>query len=918
MKLRPWYDVIKPRKDLREGRPLDASEFAVHLDQVRDGRAQDDYQNPERFFERTYLTENLRKLSAEVVRRLSGIKVETSAVFNMTTQFGGGKTHALTMLYHLGNCGSKAKGWKGVNRILDAAGVDEIPEAAVAVFVGTEFDSISGRGGDGEPLRMTPWGEIAFQIGGEEAFKIVSQHDEQLIAPSSEIIRKILPKDKPALILMDELMNYVSRNRKSGLSGQLYNFLQNLSEEVRGQENVVLAVSIPASELEMAPEDHEDHGRMKKLLDRIGKPVILSVEQETAEIIRRRLFEWEGMPSDAKNTIAEYAEWVQDHRQQIPSWFPVDNAREAFAATYPFNPMVISVFERKWQSLPRFQQTRGVLRLLALWVSNAYQEGYKGAHKDPLINMGTAPMDDPLFRAAMFEQLGEEKLATAVTTDIAGKKDAHALRLDKEAGDVIKKARLHRKVATAIFLESNGGQSKEYATLGEIRLAVAEPSLDIGNIETVLEALAPPGGACYYMDAAKNRYWFSQKPNLIKMLTDRKAGVKENSIEDRVKNEIQKVFAAGGGVERVFLPQKSNEIPDRAAVTLVVVPPNYCLKDASDRENTLKFIEEMTKEHGSSARTFKNALIWAVPENSQQLRDEARKALAWEVLSDEQGELRLDEGQKKQLGESLKKALRDVKEAVWRTYNHVVFLGKDGQLKDVSLGLVHSSAAESLVQLIVNRLRQDDEITEGISPNTLIKNWPPAFQEWSTKAVKDSLYASPVFPRLMNPEAIKDTIAKAVEAGMLGYVGKTADGKYEPFHFGNSLMMMQIEISDDMFIIKKEIAAEYKKNLEEPGETTEPPKLPSGGDGTTPPEPPEKPEDEPVEDKISKISWEGEVPAQKWMNFYTKVLSKFATGGDLKISIKFEASSDDGFSIQRIDETKVGLKELGLDEDLTE
>jgi len=31
----------------------------VHLDQVRDGRANEDYQNPVRFFERTFLTKNL-------------------------------------------------------------------------------------------------------------------------------------------------------------------------------------------------------------------------------------------------------------------------------------------------------------------------------------------------------------------------------------------------------------------------------------------------------------------------------------------------------------------------------------------------------------------------------------------------------------------------------------------------------------------------------------------------------------------------------------------------------------------------------------------------------------------------------------------------------------------------------------------
>src|SRR3954453_11330348 len=96
--LKPWYKVVTPRQDLREGRPLDASEFAVHLDQVRDGRAPADYQQPEQFFQRTYLTKNLAGLAGEVVRRLAGERTETSAVFNMTTQFGGGKTHALTLL----------------------------------------------------------------------------------------------------------------------------------------------------------------------------------------------------------------------------------------------------------------------------------------------------------------------------------------------------------------------------------------------------------------------------------------------------------------------------------------------------------------------------------------------------------------------------------------------------------------------------------------------------------------------------------------------------------------------------------------------------------------------------------------------------------------------------------------------------
>ena len=43
-----------------------ASEFAVHLDHVRENRAPKDYQDPARFFERTYLTKNLKDLAGAV------------------------------------------------------------------------------------------------------------------------------------------------------------------------------------------------------------------------------------------------------------------------------------------------------------------------------------------------------------------------------------------------------------------------------------------------------------------------------------------------------------------------------------------------------------------------------------------------------------------------------------------------------------------------------------------------------------------------------------------------------------------------------------------------------------------------------------------------------------------------------------
>ena len=522
-KLKPWYQVVTPREDLRDGRPMDASEFAVHLDHIRTGRdtVSKDYTDPARFFERTYLTGSLMDLSAQVARRLNGIQVETSAVFNMATQFGGGKTHALTTLYHLARGGDAAKNWKGVDSILRKADVTSLPQADVAVFVGTEFDALVGRSGDDEPTRLTPWGEIAWQLGRtreekERLFAAVAQHDAQRLAPAGDVIREMLPSG-PILILMDELLNYVSAGRKIGMRDQFFNFLQNLCEEIRARNNAVLCVSIPRSDLEMNPDDQRDHDSIKKLCDRVGKAILMSADKEMSEIIRRRLFEWTGFDTDSNATVAAYAEWASEHSSELAG-VDRDSAVEQFKASYPFHPSVISVFERKWQSLPRFQRTRGILRLLALWVAHNFKEDHNRTTKDPLIMLGSAPLNDPQFRAAVFEQLGSSELEAPVTTDISGKLgESHSLKLDKEATEAIKKAQMHRKVATTIFFESNGGQSQNRAeaSIAEIKTSVCGPEYNTADIDTVLEGLA---STCFYLQWERNRYRFGIKPNLNQVL----------------------------------------------------------------------------------------------------------------------------------------------------------------------------------------------------------------------------------------------------------------------------------------------------------------------------------------------------------------------------------------------------------------
>jgi hypothetical protein len=902
MALKPWYKEVEPRDDLKEGKPLDASEFAVHLDHVRTGRALADYTNPQRFFDRTVLTENLCSLGAEVVRRLSGIKVETSAVFNLTTQFGGGKTHALTMLFHLANHGAKASDWREVSRILSSAGVTAAPKAEVAVFVGTEFDSTTGRGGDdGTPRRFTPWGELAWQLGKAEGFAVVAAHDEQRKAPSTEVIRKFLPK-KPVLILMDEMLNYMNRERKSGLTGQLHAFLQNLSEEARAQDRVVLVVSLPSVLDEMTPDDEADFDRFEKLLNRLGKSMMMSAGSETTEIIRRRLFDWGGHTKDARATAKAYAEWVQLYRSQLVG--PIDGAAEAFLAAYPFHPAVISVFERKWQQLQRFQQTRGILRLLALWVSHAYQEAVRGRCKEPLIGLGSAPLDDSFFRQAVFDQLGGAKLEGAITADICGRKDSHAERLDVEATEAIKKSRLHRKVATTIFFESNGGQTQVEAAEGEIRFAVGEPGMDIGNIETVIDGLT---ASCYYLSQKSRRYRFSLSPNLNMLLSAKRAGVADKDITETVRAKVQSVFAGGSGVERVLFPDKSSSIPDRAALTLVVLAPEHTAGDKS----TLEVIENFTREHGGSNRTFKSALFWAVADKTEPLHEEARKVLAWQSIFGERDGLRLDDEQKTQLKKSLEDAERDLTEAVWRTYKHVFLLDKNGGFKLTDLGLPHSSQESSMVALILRNLKTDGDIEEVVAPDYLVRNWPNAFVEWGTKSLRDAFFASPQLVRLTKADSLKDTIARGVHEGKLAYVGKKPGGGYDPFYFEDGgFNAASVEFTDDMFVIKGEVAKEYKKALERP----QPPVsvTPPPGPGAVGPETPAPGTPEPV--APSRFSWGGNIPPAKWMNFYMKVLTRFANDPTLRLTLKVEVAPTGAGAEQKVQEAEAAIKDLGLED----
>ena len=60
------------------------------------------------------------------------------------------------------------------------------------------------------------------------------------------------------------------------------------------------------------------------------------------------------------------------------------------------------------------------------------------------------------------------------------------------------------------------------------------------------------------------------------------------------------------------------------------------------------------------------------------------------------------------------------------------------------------------------------------------------------------------------------------------------------------------------------------------------------------------------------IRWSGDVPPQKWMHFYSKVLAKYVNSGGLTISVSVDVSPDGGVSPQQVEEMKSALRALGL------
>ncbi len=912
MALDPWYKVTTPRKEVREGRSFNPDEFAIHLEQVIAGSAPEDYRNARQFFARTCFTRALREHSGMVLRRLAGETSNTAPVMTLVTQFGGGKTHTLTALFHLATGGEKLNTYQGVTELVSDAGLSEAPQAKVAAFVGNAWDPQEGS--------ETPWIDMARQLAGDRGVKELGS-DARATPPGTEALGRIFQAaDAPVLLLFDEVLNFVNRHRR--LADPFYAFLQNLTVAMTATTRGAAVISLPRSQVEMTDWDQQWQDKITKVVRRVAKDLIANDETEIGEVVRRRLFDELGGERVRQKVAKAYSDWCFERRAQLPpEWTAVDSTsteakardylRGRFEACYPFHPATLSVFQRKWQALVQYQQTRGTLAMLAQWISWAFKDGFQKARREPLITLGSAPLDAPEFRSVVLGQLGE-RLVAAIDADIAGAQ-AHARALDADSKGALRD--IHRRVGTTVLFESSGGQVDKIAHLPELRFALGEPEIDTTSVDSA--AFALEDRSYFLRKVGSDGFKISHQPTMKKVVSDRRASLDEDTeIRPAMRSLIKKEFEKGASIPQVFYAADGAAIQDTPKLTLVVADADAeWTGGGSLREQ----IAEWTKLRGQSPRLYPGSLVWCLKKPGRELRQKVELWLAWRRVAAEIAEGTLggdfDPADRTQLKVKVADANQAARDEVWGGYRFVVLADVQGAggLEAIDLGAGHASASESLCGRVITTLKSQALLNESVGAGYLDRNWPDFFTEsgaWPLASLRQS-FLNGSLTRLVDPDAVlRAKIVEFVEKGDFG-VGsaKNPDGSYERVWFEEPIGRDEVAFESDIFLLHKSRAKALKTEPEtgpspapQPEPVIAPAPAPEPGPNTSP------------ASKVLHVG--GIVPPETWNRLGTKLLPKLRSGSDLKVSVDFRVTADAKVVKSLADDVRQILGDLGLAEEV--
>ena len=825
--MKPWRELAIPHNDVLQGTFLQ-SEFAADMTAVHSGKATKEYQDPVAFFERTFITQGMRLLLTQVAQRLSGKGGEP--VVQLQTAFGGGKTHTMLAVYHMATRKCPLSDLAGVSALIDQAGILDLPHARVAVLDGTAH-SPGQTWKHGKQVIKTLWGELAWQLGGADGYALVKESDLNGTSPGKDLLKSLLEQFAPCVVLIDELVAYIRNfNEGQALSGGTYDsnlsFVQSLTEAVKLVPSAILLASLPESEIEAGSQRgvaalralEKTFGRVQAL----WKPV---ATEEGFEIVRRRLFE-PVRDTKARDAICRaFADAYIDEGAKFPSETQEGPYYQRLVLAYPIHPEVFDRLYEDWTTIDGFQRTRGVLKLMAKVIYRLWKDD----NKDLMILPGSLPLHDGGTRNELTYYL-PAGWDPVIERDIDGDR-AETTELENREprfGQV----NAARRVARTVFLASAPSCiATKPGIRGLDRARVLLGCLQPGQSSSVYsDALNRLADRLHYLNSSGDkvqdatRFWFDTRANLRREMEDRKRRFDDaTDVRSKIGDVLKKLVAAGGYFDGVHVFTPHGDIPDDAALRLVVLPPEQGFSREFEQQ-TQQAVLDYVRQNGTKPRHRGNRLIVLAPDMGvlSRLRDVARVALAWRSIVDDvdEGRLNIDLLQQKQAQKELKSAEEVVPRAARECYKWLLCPVQHSPtdpkptVEAFPLGTGGGSVASE-----IERVCDENEL--------VIKAWSPIhlrdrLKEIYWKNEKDAIGAMTFWedslrylylPRLRN----KDVLARAINTGAkardffaIAY-GKSGE-KFLGFEFGNA----HVQFNDTLLLIQPSAAEAYEAKQVKP------------------------------------------------------------------------------------------------------
>ena len=796
-----WREIIEPHPDVAQGRYLNA-EFAADLSQVARGEGAFEYRDPVEFFARTYVTEGMKGLLVQALKRFSALNGEP--VLQLKTAFGGGKTHSLLALYHMSRGGVSLEKMPNLKAVLDEAGFTALPKANVAVLVGTALDPTRSKRPTNLPgvTINTLWGEMAAQLalssGKPEIYDFVKEADKKGVSPGSLALKNLFDACSPCLILMDELVAYAKKiygidGLPSGSFDNFISFIQEITEAASASKNSMVVASIPESAIEIGGDAGQkaleaiEHTFGRK--ESIWKPVAAN---EGFEVVRRRLFLNCKKPDVRDQICTAFSQMYQNNQSD----FPVDSKevdyRDRMISCYPIHPEIFDRLYVEWATLEHFQRTRGVLRLMAaviheLWMAN---------DASAMIMPGSLPLDIPTVKDELVRYLPETWNAI-IDAEVDGKKSV-PYQLDKNNNRYGQKLAA-RRVARTIMLGSAPtvrAQNIRGIESSRIRLGVIQPGENIADFNDALNTLR--GALSYlYADPNGNRYWYDTRPTLRKTASDRSSQMPSSEVEYEIEKRLRELRKEAPFAGLHTCPASSADVSDEQAVRLVILRPSDTFKQGKMDSPAIKKAEEILNTRGTAPRTYRNMLAFVAPDQAllSSLQKAVSDLLAWESIKTDSTRLNLDAAQNAETASNISRCNDAVKCRLKEVYCWLLVPSIDrvSDMKTVIWDVDRLVGVEPIVSKAANKMAQNEQIIAKWAP-TLLKMeldnllWKDD-NHIQVKKLWEYLTTYCYLPRLANFSVLEATIRAGVTNDESFAIASGLDGeRYSELKYNTSVL----------------------------------------------------------------------------------------------------------------------------------